>query len=61
MLAWRDLKVVLICCKRGANRSACWALLVICIVTDAPVDDVYMMLQKVRPIIFIEPKYRQPP
>ena len=51
MLAWRELKAALIYCKRGANRSACWALLVICIVTGEHVDDVYMMLQKLLPII----------
>ena len=52
---------VLIYCRQGANRSPCWALLCICVVTDSPVEPVYEMLRKVRPIVYVEPHYRWPP
>ena len=52
---------VLIYCRQGANRSPFWALLCICVVTDSPVEPVYEMLRKVRPIVYVEPHYRWPP
>ena len=54
-----SLQAVLVYCKQGANRSACWALLVICAVTGEHVDNVYSALLQLRPIIYVEERIRQ--
>jgi len=50
--------MVLVYCKQGANRSACWALLCMCVLTHTNVDAVHDMMKKVRPIVSVDGWYR---